>query len=205
MTSQEVEGRAEEKDAEAGGKSAEGIAKSATPSRSGEMAGSSESPSNSESAGPLSIELSEGRFHDSDLAFFVPPGGPPQVERPSPEVFLAMGEAGIERMLGDFYAELEGSSIRHLFPRNMQRASLKSAAFFIGLLGGPPRYQERFGPPRMRERHMPFAIDESARQEWLRCFDVVLERAEDYGFPSEHLPVFRDFLDGFSLWMVNRA
>jgi hypothetical protein len=40
--------------------------------------------------------------------------------------------------------------------------------------------------------------------EWLGCFERVLVRApERYGFPAEHLPGFRAFLDGFSLWMVN--
>jgi hemoglobin len=139
-------------------------------------------------------------------AIYVPPGGPPRVAPPSPEIYAAMGEEMTFAMLRDFYAELEQSSIRHLFPRDMEAASEKSAAFFVGLLGGPPLYQQRYGNPMMRARHMPFEIDEAARREWLRCFALVLEDAPArYRFPPEHLMGFWAFLEGFSSWMVNTA
>ena len=83
-------------------------------------------------------------------------------------------------------------------------ASRKSAAFFVGLLGGPPLYHQRYGNAMMRARHMPFAITPRAREEWLGCFERVLAEApERYGFPAQHLPGFRAFLRDFSLWMVN--
>jgi hemoglobin len=135
---------------------------------------------------------------------YVPPGGPPRVAPPNPEIYAAMGEEMIFAMLRDFYRELERSSIRHLFPKNMMKAADKSAAFFVGLLGGPPLYQQRYGNPMMRARHMPFVIDEAARQEWLRAFALVLEEAPTrYNFPAQHLPGFWAFLEGFSSWMVN--
>jgi hemoglobin len=135
---------------------------------------------------------------------FVPPGGPPQTQRPDPAIFEAMGEENINRMIHDFYAELEKSSIRGLFPSDMSASADRSAAFFIGLLGGPPRYQERYGEPMLRARHMPFPIDAAAREVWLGCFKRVLSRSSAaYSFPSEHLAGFVDFLGGFSLWMVN--
>ena len=61
-----------------------------------------------------------------------------------------MGQENIFKMLEDFYLELEQSSIRHLFPDDVVAASRKSAAFFVGLLGGPPLYQQLYGPPMMR-------------------------------------------------------
>ena len=78
--------------------------------------------------------------------------------------------------------------------------------FFVGLLGGPPLYLQKYGSPRMRARHLPFEIDENARQVWLRCFDNVLKDAVvKYGFPEQHLAGFKDFLRSFSAWMVNKA
>ena len=85
-------------------------------------------------------------------------------------------------------------------------AAAKNALFFVGVCGGPPLYAQRIGPPRMRARHLPFAIDAHARRVWLDCWDAVLKGCgANYGFPEEHLPGFRAFLDGFSAWMVNRT
>jgi hemoglobin len=137
---------------------------------------------------------------------YVPPIDPSRIAGPSREIYAAMGEANIFAMLADVYAELEQSSIREMFPANMRAASEKSAAFFVGLLGGPPLYQQRYGAPMMRARHLPFPIDEAAQQVWLACFERVLAQAvERYNFPAEHLAGFRAFLHGFSAWMVNRA
>lgn len=137
--------------------------------------------------------------------FYVPPGGPPQGEGPSREIYRHMGQDAIFGLCKDFYAELEQSEIRPMFSEDMPAASKKLAAFLVGLLGGPPLFHQLYGPPQMRARHMPFAIDEHARQVWLSCFRKVLQGAESkYNFPAEHLPGFLEFLDSFSAWMVNR-
>ena len=137
---------------------------------------------------------------------YVPTVDPGAIAPPSRDIYARMGEANIFAMLEDFYRELDGASpeLRALFPADMVEASKRSAAFFVGLLGGPPLYHQRYGNPAMRARHLPFAIDEAKRREWLACFERVLARAEaDYAFPPEHLAGFRAFLEGFSGWMVN--
>jgi len=137
-------------------------------------------------------------------AIYIPPIDPSQISPPSRSVYALMGDRNIFRMIEDFYAELEASPLRPLFPADMIGAAHKSAAFFVGLLGGPPLYQQRFGNPMMRARHMKFVITPRAREEWLACFERVLAGAtERYRFPAEHLPGFRAFLRDFSLWMVN--
>jgi hemoglobin len=132
---------------------------------------------------------------------------PPPNGSVSPEIFPAMGEEAIFRMIRDFYQKLSESSIGHMFssdPEGLAAEAERSGAFFVFLLGGPPLYQQRYGAPRMRQRHLAFEIDEAARQEWLRCFGDVLEDAtEKYGFPAEHLEGFIEFLVKFSAWMVN--
>ena len=137
---------------------------------------------------------------------YTPPGGPPQGPGPNSAIYRTMGEANIFRMILDLYKELENSEVRRLFPANMEEASKKSAAFFVTILGGPPLYLEKYGSPRMRARHLPFEIDERARQIWLGCFERVLEDADvKYGFPMEYMQGFKDFLKSFSAWMVNKA
>ncbi len=137
---------------------------------------------------------------------FVPPEGPPLGITPSPEIYAHMGDENIFKMLADFYAELEKTNLRPMFPEDMQEASKKTAAFFVFLLGGPPLYQQKFGAPMMRKRHLPFTITEEARQTWLGCFRLVLKDADiKYSFPKQHLEGFLNFLDKFSRWMVNAA
>ena len=136
---------------------------------------------------------------------YVPPEGPPQGGRPSPEIYAKMGQDNIFAMLADFYEELGKSEIRALFPKDMLAASKKSGAFFVFLLGGPPLYQQQYGPPMMRQRHLPFKIDEHARQVWLECFrKVLIDSEKKYAFPAEHQEGFMRFLEEFSRWMVNR-
>lgn len=135
---------------------------------------------------------------------FVPPEGPPQNVQPNPAIYALMGEDNIFKMLEDFYRELEHSEIRHLFPEDMVAASKKSVMFFVFIMGGPPLYQQVHGAPMMRRRHMPFVIDEHARQVWLSCFKKVLANADTaYAFPMQHIDSFWNFLDKFSRWMVN--
>jgi hemoglobin len=139
-----------------------------------------------------------------DRDFFVPPVDPRQIVAPSKEIYDAMGEDNIDRMIDDLYIQLEQSSIREMFSTDLKAAAKRSAAFFVGLLGGPPIYHQRYGNPMMRARHMPFPIDLAARDVWLACFERVLENADDkYRFPKQHLESFREFLQGFSMWMVN--
>lgn len=139
-----------------------------------------------------------------ERSIYIPPGGPPQDILPSNKIYEGMGEEAIYRMLEDFYLELGKSSISHLFPRDVKKASEKSAAFFVFILGGPPIYQQQFGAPRMRQRHLPFVIDEGARRVWLDCFTHILKEADKkYNFPMEHMEGFQLYLQKFSAWMVN--
>lgn len=144
----------------------------------------------------------ESRIH-------TPNQGPPTGPKPSAEIYKAMKEEGIYRMIAHFYRLLGESPIKHMFPNTeagLMTASKKNAAFFIQILGGPPLYSEQFGAPQMRKRHLAFHINDEARGHWLACFFRVLEDAPaKYGFPMEHLEAFKNWLSDFSAWMVNRA
>lgn len=135
---------------------------------------------------------------------FLPSINPRQITPPNREIHGVMGTENITRMIEDLYVELENSAIREMFPQDMRASAQKSATYFVSLLGGPPLYQQRYGNPMMRARHMPFPIDQAARDIWLACFERVLDDAPArYQFPPEHLEGFRDFLRDFSLWMMN--
>jgi len=105
------------------------------------------------------------------------------------------------------YQRLGASSIAGMFPRGaeaLNEAADKSALFFVGICGGPPLYEQKYGAPKMRMRHSAFTITDDARVVWLSCWEEVLKTAvATYGFPSQHLNSFREYLVQFSKWMVN--
>ena len=139
-----------------------------------------------------------------DRPLYVPPGGPP-AEGPSRELYAAVGLERLLALCAAFYRELEQTEIRPMFPEDMPGASRHLALFLAQVMGGPPLFTELRGPPRMRMRHLPFRIDEAARQVWLQTFLRVLGDGSCHGFPAEHVPGFRRFLEEFSAWMVNTA
>ena len=137
---------------------------------------------------------------------YTPLGGPPQNPGPDKEIYGLMGEENIFRMMSDFYRELESSEIRHLFPADMEEASKKIRGVFCAPAGRPAALFRKVRTARMRARHLPFEIDEAARQVWLGCFERTLQNAGvKYDFPARHLQGFKDFLRSFSAWMVNKA
>ena len=60
---------------------------------------------------------------EMERVIYTPSAGPPQGPGPNSAIYGIMGEANIFRMILDFYAELEKSEIRRLFPSNMEEAS----------------------------------------------------------------------------------
>lgn len=136
--------------------------------------------------------------------FYIPESGPPTAFPRDLGIYESMGEANIFKMIEDFYQELGMSSIKEMFNEDLKKASQKSAAFFVFLLGGPPLYHERHGSPRMRQRHLAFTIDKEVQMEWFRCFSKVFSEADTrYLFPKEHKKAFLKFIFEFSLWMIN--
>ena len=77
----------------------------------------------------LQAEIMVGRNNfNMERQIYIPPGEPPRVTSPSAEIYAQMGEANVFAMLEDFYRELEKSSVRSMFPKDMVEASKKSAA-----------------------------------------------------------------------------
>jgi hemoglobin len=131
---------------------------------------------------------------------YVPPEGPPQGPPPSREIYSSLGEKKLRELVHSHYNHLKNSTIRDMFPENMDESADKSADFLIQVLGGPPIYSQKYGPPRMRMRHFPFEIDEKARRVWLSCYKQALD---DTQIPEKERSEIWKFLVDFSSWMVN--
>lgn len=92
----------------------------------------------------------------------------------------AGGEAGIRRLVDDFYDEMdslaEARAIRAMHPEELALSRDKLAAFLCGWLGGPRRYREKYGPISIPAAHAHLAIDENARDAWLLCMEKALAK-----------------------------
>jgi hemoglobin len=83
------------------------------------------------------------------------------------------GVANIRKLVEAFYDIMErdpkAAAIRALHPADLTSAREKLFMFLTGWTGGPQLYIERYGHPKLRARHMPFAIGETERDQWMYC------------------------------------
>ena len=89
------------------------------------------------------------------------------------------GPAGVRALVDRFYdlmSELpEAQHVLRMHPEDLASSREKLRLFLTGWLGGPQLYVERYGHPRLRMRHLPFAIDDAARDAWMRCMRQALD------------------------------
>ena len=83
------------------------------------------------------------------------------------------GEANIRALVEKFYDVMDtdpkAAGIRAMHAQDLTSAREKLFMFLTGWTGGPQLYVERYGHPRLRARHLPFAIGESERDQWMYC------------------------------------
>ncbi len=130
----------------------------------------------------------------------------PPVTKPIPEFLLEVGEEGIRELISKHYDAIKESDIYHLFPQDPQefeKAKINSSDFFIQICGGTPHFTKNRGAPRMIGRHAPFRIDAKARQTWLELYKPLLLELKDEGVTETSLSSFWNYLDIFSIWMIN--
>lgn len=130
----------------------------------------------------------------------------PPVTKPIPEFLIEMGEEGIRKLVSDHYDSIKESDISHLFPLDAQEfedAKKHSSDFFIQICGGPQYFNQNRGAPQMVGRHAPFRIDGKARETWLELYKPLLEKLKEEGVTETSLQSFWNYINVFSLWMVN--
>ena len=110
------------------------------------------------------------------------------------------GEDAIRRLVHRFYRHMdeleETKPIRGLHAKSLKVSEEKLFMFLSGWMGGPALYMEKFGHPRLRMRHMPFAINESARDQWMLCMKHALDEVvEDESLRDELTAAFYGIAD----------
>ncbi|MDF3125462.1 group II truncated hemoglobin [Rheinheimera sp. 1928-s] len=97
---------------------------------------------------------------------------------------LIGGEAATRRLANRFYDIMstapEAAELYAIHPLPLDVIRQKFFEFLSGWLGGPSLFEEKYGHPRLRMRHMPFAVDQQMRDQWMFCMDKALaEVVED--------------------------
>ena len=118
------------------------------------------------------------------------------------EVYSAIGEDGFRRLVAAFYRQIPGDSILGpMYPRDdMEGSEYRLRTFLIGRFGGPPTYIEERGHPRLRMRHLPFKVDQAARDRWVLLMNNALAEAQ---LPADADAVLRAFFEGMASFMMN--
>jgi len=131
----------------------------------------------------------------------------PPVVKPHPGFFDTVGEDRFRKLVFEHYNTIKTSEIAFLFPifddDDFAQAQKHAADFLIEVSGGPDYFTQTRGAHQMVGRHAPFRIDEKARKEWLRLYVPLLQSLEKEGVPSEYIESFWNYLDLFSMWVVN--
>lgn len=91
----------------------------------------------------------------------------------------AGGETGIRLLVESFYRSMDelaaARRIRAMHPADLETSIDKLARFLCGWLGGPKRYQEKYGPISIPGVHRHLPIDAEDREAWLTCMRAAVE------------------------------
>tara|TARA_R110002072_G_scaffold121618_1_gene255671 strand:- start:54275 stop:54691 length:417 start_codon:yes stop_codon:yes gene_type:complete len=103
----------------------------------------------------------------------------------------AGGEAGIKQLVNKFYERMGNdarfSTIYNMHPDDIATSIDKLARFLCGWLGGPKRYQEKYGPISIPAVHQHLAISTDERDQWLSCMK---ESIDEQAYAAD----FKDYL-----------
>ena len=118
-------------------------------------------------------------------------------------MYAAIGDDGFRRLIAAFYRQVPGDDILGpMYPaHDLEGAEARLRDFLIYRFGGPAKYIEERGHPRLRMRHVPFAIDQRARDRWVQLMGRALAETQ---LAPEPEAVVRQFLEGMASFMINR-
>lgn len=115
------------------------------------------------------------------------------------------GAETIRQLVETFYdimdTDPKAAGLRAIHQPDLTEAREKLFMFLMGWTGGPQLYVERYGHPRLRARHMPFPIDESARDQWMYC---MIKAMHNLQFEETLMKHIANQLYGVADFMRNR-
>lgn len=118
------------------------------------------------------------------------------------EIYGRIGEEGFQRLVAAFYAQVPDDDILGpMYPKHdLAGAEERLRDFLVGRFGGPRRYEQQRGHPRLRMRHMPFRLNQSARDRWVQLMDRALDQA---ALPADAAQLLRQFFHHMATFLMN--
>ena len=101
-----------------------------------------------------------------------------------------------------FYQFVEAdSSLRPLYPEDLEPGKAHLAAFLAQYWGGPRQYSLERGHPRLRQRHMPFPIGQKERDTWVTHMVSALNSME---ISVDEAMLMEDHFKSTAAHLINR-
>lgn len=118
------------------------------------------------------------------------------------KIFSQVGEEGFTRLVAAFYKQVrEDDILGPMYPaHDLEGAEQRLRDFLIYRFGGPQRYIDQRGHPRLRARHIPFRINQAARDRWMQLMSNAFTQSK---LPAEAELELKTFLDQMSTFMIN--
>ena len=119
-------------------------------------------------------------------------------------IYATIGEEGFSRLVAAFYRQVpQDDVLSAMYPQHeRQAAELRLRNFLIYRFGGPQKYIAERGHPRLRARHLPFRIDQAARDRWMKLMDNALVET---ALPAEAEQLLRAFFEQMSTFLINHG
>lgn len=106
------------------------------------------------------------------------------------------------RLVDAFYVRVETDPIlRPMYPADELDGARERLTLFLGQYwGGPYTYSQRRGHPMLRRRHIPFPIDQTARNQWVSHMNAAVAELAP---PDDVATALRDYFSMAADAMVN--
>lgn len=118
-------------------------------------------------------------------------------------IYDLLGEETLAAIVAAFYRRVPGDDVLGpMYPEHdLEGAEHRLRSFLVYRFGGPQTYLKERGHPRLRMRHMPFAVDERARDRWM---SLMMAAVEEVGVAPEHRDYLETFLGDIATFLRNR-
>ena len=117
-------------------------------------------------------------------------------------IYQLLGEDCLRAVVAGFYRRVPQDPILGpMYPaHDLAGAEHRLRSFLVYRFGGPPEYLRERGHPRLRMRHMPFVVDQRARDRWM---ELMMAAIDEQPATAPHRAYLEKFLGDIATFLMN--